>query len=411
MYNYPISVINLLNELNDNLQTILPFSALFLLGSAARNELSYIYNVDGLLELFSDLEFLAVTPTRPTLKQQQELQNFIASRERQFANPNPLFHIDLIARERTRLRSFPPIIFTYEMCQNARFLYGEDLHTEFPEVTLANLNLRNTREILYKRLWAMLLYLPKRFILQQMSKTEARVAGYVLCRNALDLTTVLLPHMGVLLPSYQKRVIYLQTHFSTLPSLQQLGTDFPEFLQTCLKRRIDLDFSGMDLYAYYARVIAYLEKSFHVLQSELVDLNTLPSYSPTLYNEWPISRGEWYNLARLTLQWTRKRGPHQALNWLRLPKKGWLTVGLFAMHNALLSWLFEDVYTAEQYLTQATDTLRSLHFTSIATPSTSFIDRWLIIRTAWGEFWREYIRLGAVSYIQRFKYIMEWTHE
>jgi len=73
------------------------------------------------------------------------------------------------------------------MKQNAFLLHGDDIRDLIQEVTLDNLDFRNTHEILFKRLWAMLLYIPKSFIFRTPNAPARRAAGYISCRNALDL--------------------------------------------------------------------------------------------------------------------------------------------------------------------------------------------------------------------------------
>ncbi|HIC88642.1 MAG TPA: hypothetical protein EYP04_04485 [Anaerolineae bacterium] len=386
--------------------------ALLLLGSAARDELSFLEYSNGTVELFSDYEFMTVTSAQLSQAQRQTLGTQLEALERKIANPNPLFHIDVIYRERQRLATMPPIIFTFELKQNARVLYGEDLRSEIPDVTLENLDFRNTNEILYKRLWAILLYLPKRFILGKMSEAERRVAGYVLCRNALDLTTVLLPHEGILLPTYRQRVERLASAYPALSLTDRFGPELPRFLEDCLAQRLSLDFAAIDLSAWYARTIRYLELALSYVSPKDRPIDqTLPTHSRVVFNEWPISQGEWYNLARLTASLLRRQGPLMAYRWLRRPKKGWLTVGLLAMHKALVAWQRGDAAQAEQWLRQSEETLRQIALSNVSTPGRSFLERWLALRKQWGDFWREYIRLGDPKYRQRFENIMEWQHD
>jgi hypothetical protein len=404
---------NLLHDSHDtislfihHIEALSSVLALYLLGSAARNELSVLHHPDGSLEFFSDLEFLLVTDAPLTADQRRALDQALHEAERAVANPNPLFHIDLITRERARLKRFPPIVFTYELKQNAHLLHGDDLRAEIPEVTLANLDLRNTREILYKRLWAILLHLPRRFVEGAPSLAEQRVAGYVLARNALDLTTVLLPHAGTLLPTYRQRVEHLRHHYADFPFAAHFDADFPAFLHTCLDRRLDLDFTATDLYSFYERTLDALECGFRALLPPTVTLDDLPRHSRALYNEWPISRGEWYNLARMSL----RQSPIRAVHWLGLPKKGWLTLGLLAMHRALRAHFAGQSDVADDHLARSLDILARLHRTS-PIPTGDFPQRWLTARVAWGELWRQYIRLGAPAYRARFQHVMEWTHD
>jgi hypothetical protein len=408
---YPKQIEEGIRQTTGTLGEVSGLVSVLLLGSTARAELAYA-ELDGRLEIFSDYEFLAVTERRLSSRERQDIARRLAALERDFAQRNPLFHIDVIFRERHRLRSMPPIIFTYELKANAQVLEGEDVRSLLPEVTLENLDLRNTNEILIKRLWAVLLHLPRRFVLGPASEAERRVAGYVLCRNALDLTTVLLPHGGVLLPTYRERVAHLGEHYGELRLASTLGPALPSFLHDCLERRLDLDFGGRDLQALYRATVGYLERGLETLCSGGEPLATeLEQRSRNLFNEWPISRGEWYNLVRITLMFTRRGGPLRALRWLRLPKKGRLALGLLAMHKALLAWFAGRTAQAEQRLTEARHALHPLSITAVPELHGNFGQRWLALRTAWGEFWRQYIRLGEPSYARRFQEVMSWTYE
>lgn len=408
---YPQGIIRQLDMLAELLVTEARPRAILLLGSAARGELAYT-QLDGQLEVFSDYECLVVTERRLPGRKRRRIAIQLVTLEQQFGQRNPLFHIDLAFRERRRLRTLPHIIFTYELKANARILRGEDVRPLLPQVTLANLDLRDTNEILIRRLWAILLHTPRRLLRGPLTRLEGMVWGYVLSRNALDLTTVLLPHEGVLLPTYRQRVAYLREHYPSLRLSQTFGPDFPPFLQDCLDRRVDLDFAQRDLHALYAATLEYLEQELAVLFADQgASFTTLPQYSGRIFNEWPISRGEWVNLARITLVLTRHQGPSRALRWLRLPKKGWLTLGLLAMHKALLAFFAGQGSQAEQHLAHASNILQTLSIAPPPQPQSDLLQRWLVQREAWGEFWRQYIRLGEASYKQRFQQVMQWTHE
>jgi len=409
---YPAEIQQHLEDLSNLVVDALDPKAIYLLGSAARGELSWLCHPSGKIEFFSDYELAVITQHRPAIKNRHALQQNIRSFERQLSFPNPLFHIDILIRERHRLSKLPPIIFTYEMKQNALLLHGEGIRDEIPNVTLANLDFRNTHEILYKRLWAILLHLPKRFVLEQASKAERRVTGYILCRNALDLTTVFLPHEGVLLPTYRQRVAYAREHYADLQLANNFGSAFPDFLQSCLDRRIDLDFTNMDLHELYQTTLDYLKSGLKLLLPHSVtDLTALPKHSHHIFNEWPISRGEWYNLVRLTMKLARRHSPVQALKWLQLPKKGGLTLGLLSMHNALLAWFAGQKPTADAHLAESERILETLSFVPANAPVTGFVTRWLDLRMRWAGFWQQYIRLGAKPAKERIKRVMEWHYE
>lgn len=409
---YPAQIETQLASITNVIEAILQPKSILLLGSAARGELSYHIDDQGQIEYFSDYEFLIVTTKSPDSDQRRALAVRLQALENQIDNPNPLFHVDAIIRNYARLHTLPPLIFTFEMKRNAQVRFGADVRSEIPEVTLKNLDYRNTNEILYKRLWAILLHLPKRFIVGGLSQAERHVTGYILCRNVLDIATVLLPSEQVLLPTYQQRVTYLKDHYLDLSFHTMLGVEFPNFIEICLHHRLNLTFSDMDMLDWYKSTIKYLQRALTHLLPGNTKFEALPQHSRIMFNEWPISRGEWYNLSRVALHLFKSRGPKIAGQWLQKPKKGWLTIGLLAMHQSLISWLQGDAVTAQQQLEQAHIALNHLSLTVPTKPtSTDFPKQWLHLRHQWGSFWQAYIRLGDSKYAHRFANITEWHHD
>jgi hypothetical protein len=387
--------------------------SILLLGSAARGELAYA-ELDGRLEVFSDYEFLVVTERRLRARQRQRIATQLAALERQLAQRNPLFHIDVIFRERRRLRTLPRIIFTYELKANAQVMHGEDVRLLVPEVTLANLDLRNANEILIKRLWAILLHTPRRLLGGSLSCLEEMVWGYVLCRNALDLTTVLLPHRGVLLPSYGERVKHLAEHYGQLGLAPHLGEDFPAFLSACLQERRTLRFSK-SLLQRYVKAINYLATALEFLLDGASPADgslagRLVTASCRVFNEWPISLGEWANLMRLTIHYAKSRGALVAGRWLRSPKKGLTTAGLLAVHRALIAHQARQDYEAAAQLAESARLLARIAVAPIPSVEGDFATQWLTLRRAWGDFWWQYVRLGDPRYRARFDFVTEWKN-
>ncbi len=405
----------LIGEIASRAAEIDGLHSLLLLGSAARDELSYCLHPDGRVEFFSDLEFLLVTDHRPTGEQRRAWRQMAAEMEARVANPNPLFHIDAAWRELRRLATLPPIIFTFEMKANARLLHGEDVRPLLPDVTAANLDRANTREILFKRLWAILLHLPHRFLRGHPSERERQVMGYLLCRNLLDIPTVLLPHEGVLLPSYRRRVAFLREQWPALRMAAAFPATFPARLEEALERRRTLDLAQVDLVQAYGEVIAALERALAFLLEEGAGgvppgtrLAELPRWSARFFNERPRSRGEWYGRAKLLARLVRCAGGGAAWRWMGLAHKGELTLGLLAMHRAALAYLRGEVSEASAAREEAEARLRRLWPCAALPTEGSFVERWLALRWEWGSFWRAFVRLGDLAYEARFRKVMEW---
>lgn len=410
---YPPPVIRQLEAVGELLEAEARPRAILLVGSAARGELAYA-EVNGRLEVFSDYELLVVTERRLPVQKRQRIAAQLAALEREFGQRNPLFHIDVLFRERRRLRTLPRIIFTHELKANAQVLRGEDVRLLLPEVTLANLDLRNANEILIKRLWAILLHTPRRLLRGPLSRLEEMVWGYVLCRNALDLTTVLLPHCSVLLPSYGQRVEYLAGRYGRLGLAPWFGEQFPTFLTACLHERQSLQFSE-PLPIRYAKTINYLASALDYLLDQGVSGASSPqqliAHSHRLFNEWPISGGEWVNLARLAIYYARREGPLAAIRWLRTPKKGIATAGLLAAHWALLGHQAGRDDEAAEQLVESARLLTRIAVTPLPPLEGDFTARWLLLRRAWGDFWQQYVRLGDPKYRARFDFVTEWQDD
>ena len=380
--------------------------SVILLGSAARDELSVRMMSPSDFELYSDYECMVVVEKRPSTDQRRALQRKLDQLEVEINNPNPLFHIDIIIREEKRLQALPPIIFTFEMKANGKIVYGDDVLPQVPTVTLDNLDFLNTNEILYKRLWALLLHLPKTFITgQELSAVEECVTGYLLCRNALDITTVLLPYEQILLPTYQQRVHTLDKQYTTLEFAIDFGPEFPDYLQQCLRLRQTLQFENINLQSWYRKTITYL-----ILALNQIGLVEDGISSSKIYNEWPISRGEWYNLALMSKRQLRSHGLRETSQWLRAPKKQMLTLGLLEMHHALLAWQNNDAPGANAHLKRSEGILSTLNLGMSNLLTSGFLHQWFELRGHWAEFWRLYIRLNDKKYNDRFKKVTEWNY-
>ncbi len=162
----------------------------------------------------------------------------------------------------------------------------------------------------------------------------------------------------------------------------------------------------MYLSALYEDTIHYL-----ALALNQIGFKMDASSSPKIYNEWPISRGEWYNLAIISKNYLRHSGVKKTIHWLRAVKKQRLTTGLLSMHHALIAWQQGDEKTAVTHLQQSQQSLNQLLMRETAVSTAPFSQYWLDLRQEWAQFWRMYIRLNDPKYIQRFELITTWQYQ
>lgn len=371
--------------------------AVALLGSVARGEEASAL-VAGRRELFSDIELLAVTEGRLPAARRTAAAEAVAAAAASFGYRSPLFHVDVVFREAWRLGKLPASIFTYELRTVGRTLWGREMLGAVRPVSLANLDRRNTREILLKRLWHLAEALPARWVRgEPLEEVQARSLGVCLWRNPLDLTTVLLPEADILMPSYAQRVARWRTEPLLGPRTaldRAMGEDSGRWLSRCLARRRRAE-APEDPSADYARAVLGLTAALAWLTGTAVaDVGgALAAQSRHLFREQPISPGEWLSFVRQLTAIARQEGPAAAAQWGTAPRKGWLGQGLLALHEALRAGLEGDVGRAYAALETATHHGQAVARSTRVAPAAD--DRW---PTAWfaarmvlaRAFWRTY---------------------
>jgi hypothetical protein len=373
--------------------------SILLVGSTARGELCYVEEEKPYL--FSDYELLIITQGKVDRRRKTLLELRI-NRLGDHLNPqNPLFHVDVGWYVLPQLPGLVHTVAIFEQKETGKVVFGKDYRALMPSITAESLNKKRLNEILYKRLWALLLYLPQGFFTNCLTPSTNRIAAYVLARNGLDLTTVLLPYEGVLLPTYAQRVRYLKENYANLEMAPFFGTDLLHFLTMCLEIRNSLIWEE-PLLQIYTRLIHYLERSLDYLlfrqgydskcaiqtQSHLIFDENLPALAK-------IKRALRMFRGRLSLR--------RAFRWPRLPHKGLLTAGLLQMHRSMIAHLGGNPAEAQVALEQARSLLDSIISRPLSQPDSSepFIEHWLSLRQDFGYLCWEFIRRQSPVFDER----------
>ncbi len=385
--------------------------AIMVVGSTARGELSYVCE-RGSIRLFSDYEFLIVTQDAVDSQTKTSLELELEALSHQLCPDSPLLHIDLGWQTVSGLPHVPHTIAAFEQKETGKVIFGKDCRASLPVISIQSLNKKNANEILYKRLWALLLYLPKDFLSLSLDEVRERVVVYILARNALDLTTVLLPQEGVLLPTYAQRVRYLCEQYTQLRLSTVFDPGFPDFLEECLAARLTLVWEG-SLVSFHAKTIGYLERALEFL----LDSQNCPSRdmysslgrcSSVIFHEHVPIRAAVKHAVRV---FVGRRSVQKAAHWPFLNHKGMMTCCFLHMHRALALYLQGDEARASAHLTDAWAVLDRLTSQPLAKVDLTqpFEGRWLELRRDCGHFWREFVRKGRAVYQARHQHIMGWT--
>lgn len=214
--NYPkeirshlIEIFNVVTHIvsSDNLISVI------LLGSTARNEISYIKDVEG-IDIFSDYEFIIIVKEKIDDKTLKDLKSQILNLEQKFGIKSPLFHVDFGVSTLMKFKFTPRTLWAFEVKDHGVTVFGEDVKKMLPTITIENLDFGNLNELIIVRLWNCLISLNNNFIYNNNSQYEDFVIKFFYSRNILDILTILLPHNNKLIPGYKNRSSFFLNHFN-----------------------------------------------------------------------------------------------------------------------------------------------------------------------------------------------------
>ncbi|WP_372840961.1 hypothetical protein [Phaeovulum sp.] len=211
--------------------------ALVVLGSVSRGEESYVI-LEGQRQLSSDIELLAVTSgwrTRTDLAA-QILKAAATVEARHAPHCAPSFHIDVSMIAEHRLPFIDRRFIHFETRETGRVILGApNLLQRIPLITPQTLNLSELHAVFIHRLASVLRVLEA----LKEGRSSADAAYLAVCRNGLDLLSVLLPHCGRLVAGYQRRQ---EVARDVLPGLafEKLKTAdaILAFTEQCLKHKL-----------------------------------------------------------------------------------------------------------------------------------------------------------------------------
>lgn len=232
--------------------------ALVVLGSVSRGEESYV--VEGAeRRLSSDVELLSITAgwKVDAMLSEHIVAAAAAVEARHIPHCAASFHIDVSVIAQQLLPFVDRRFIHFETRESGRIIAGSATALRrLPAITPRNLNFSELHAIFIHRLAAVLLTLEA---LKEKRITEEHAYG-VICRNGLDLLSVLLPHCGQLAAGYLKRQELAR---KILPDLANKGLESAieilTFTEHCLLWKLGgADQNNLQLDLLIERFIAYM---------------------------------------------------------------------------------------------------------------------------------------------------------
>jgi hypothetical protein len=341
-YGYPPEVAALLHETVRILAGLRPLSVL-LHGSASRGELTWWRDGSGQVQLGSDVEMYVVADSRPGGAGWARAAQALREVEERVNRAGPrLFHLDASLTTLERLRRHPPTFRCWDVRATGRTLLGADVRGELPSLDAGSIDLRQLNEVPIHRLWEMVFRVPATLVRGAGSVEDARTARYAWARQALDLTTWLLPHAGVMIPTFRKRVRAWRTEVTRPPLARYFAPESAELLDRSLEGKLHLRFTREP-----ARLHGEVLESF---RAGLRMLLSLPATAPDAEiaraavrqgrRHWPAEtpRRRVYE-AYLAVRTGAIARPHRAIPWLLRAKRPEQLAFLLHLNAALAALL------------------------------------------------------------------------
>jgi hypothetical protein len=358
--------------------------SIILYGSTSRGELTY--SVNGELDLYSDFEFEVVTRKKTSKTVIERLKNRLARGK--LGINNRLFHVDITFNTKAALylkRLLDRRIANYEMKENGKILYGENIIKSMPSININNLDIGNTNELILVRLWMQLLFMPTAIYGGHMSKAEEGLVKYCLARNSLELITIFLPNEGVLLPTYKSRVEYYVKNYS---NNRYFPHDYADYLYACYLTKRDLNYTYSLEEYYYHLLIGYISMIECLIkqkpQNDDIDRrveainNYLSKNTIKCLNDSPLSK---YKRIRNELFYVFRcrKNPLRSLLWLIKDKRPQIIGSLLNMHMYLYKNMVKAGHS-DIYLSKASEYLKRCDLMGINHEKAAGVGKWVLLR-------------------------------
>jgi len=383
-YNYPSKVKSHFEKILDPISSD-EISSVLLIGGTSRGELSY-QRINRKLLIYSDYEFLLIANGKVRKEDKIKLRHYYDKLQKEIANKSPLFHIDFDYISQHKLANLKRTFWTYEVKKTGIAIWGKDLKDKIPEVTLQNINLKELNEALIWRLWTIFLYTPPKILTQRKVTSEKEVIfKYVLSKNTLDITTWLLPWEGYLVPSFSKRITFINENYQKLSCANFFGDNFKDFLNLCLNGKLKLQFENLTTEQFYNQSIVYFINALQYLIYRTLSLKVNYEEIPDIIIEKSNKFFRDYDFRRkvydsiLMLKYLPKL-KNNLFSWYFIKKHGLILVILLKLHIATLQFVEGKEYKANINIDKAMQLLKNISFLPLYNSNSQFLNKYIVIR-------------------------------
>jgi hypothetical protein len=197
------------------------------------------------IEVFSDYDFL-VLADKVTYKIRKQLRNISTKLTKEFSREGLPSHVDIAPISIHALSNMKARMFTLELKEYGRSLYGEDHREYMPDVKAEDIKQEDSLRMLHNRIVGVLEYFDPAIFLWKERKDEslAKFLLYHIAKNLIDLGSSLLSFEKMYVCSYRERVEVLKDNFEKF-NISEEYLPLPEIVEEWTEFKLNPDIEGL----------------------------------------------------------------------------------------------------------------------------------------------------------------------
>jgi len=197
------------------------------------------------VEIFSDYDLLVLV-NKVTRKIRKQLRDVSTKLTKGFSREGLPSHVDIAPISIQTLSNMKALMFTLELKEYGRSLYGEDHREYMPDLKAEDIQQEDSLRMLHNRIVGVLEYFDPAIFLWKEKKDEslAKFLIYHIAKNFIDLGSSLLSFEKMYVCSYRKRVGVLKESFGKF-NISEKYLHLPEIVEKWTEFKFNPDIEGL----------------------------------------------------------------------------------------------------------------------------------------------------------------------
>ena len=197
------------------------------------------------VEVFSDYDFLVLV-NKVTRKIRKQLRDVSTKLTEEFSREGLPSHVDIFPISTQALSNMKARMFTLDLKEYGRSLYGEDHREYMPDLKAKDIQQEDSLRMLHNRIVGVLECFDPAIFLWKEKKDEslAKFLIYHIAKNLIDLGSSLLSFKKMYVCSYRERVGVLKENFEKF-DIAEKYPHLPEIVEKWTEFKLNPDIEGL----------------------------------------------------------------------------------------------------------------------------------------------------------------------